>query len=268
MSGLTARARKARAFFVRDLRTDMSYRVTFLFEAGNIMATLTAFYFLAKIMGDRVAGGYAPFPFLLLGMAVNGYLSTALYCFSQGVRGSQQAGVLKAVLGAPITPLEFLFYSSLYPLCRAALDGFLYILGGWLLGIPLGKMNLPVVLILFVLSVAAHAGIGILSATFAVVFKKGDPLLWVFGGLSWLLGGVFYPLSVLPGWMQQLAQLLPISHALQGMRAAMLDGASLSEVGPEITRLALFVAISLPVGALAFQAGIRRARHSGSLGHF
>ncbi len=261
-------AGKARAFFLRDLRTDMSYRFTFLLEAANIFATLSAFFFLSKIMGASIAGRYQPFPFLLLGMAMNGYLTTALYCFSQGVRGSQQVGVIKTVLGAPISPLEFLVYSSLYPLCRAAFDAMIYILGGTLFGMSLARMNLSAALVIFVLSVAAYASIGILSATFALIFKKGDPLIWLFGGLSWLLGGVFYPLEVLPGWMQQAAHLLPISHALKGMRAALLEGASIAQLGPEIASLAIFLALTLPISLAVFYSGIRWSRTSGSLGHF
>src|SRR3989304_1137243 len=194
---------KAWAFFRRDFRNDVSYRLSFILEVLNIFLTLASFYFLSKLLGERVAGRYAPFPFLLLGMAVNGYMTTALYCFSQSIRGSQQMGVLKAVLATPVSPLGFVFYSSLYPLFRAAVDGMVYLAGGVALGLSLGQMNLLSALVLFVLSVLAFATIGILSATFALVFKKGDPLLWVVGGLSWLLGGGFSPLEVLAPLMRE-----------------------------------------------------------------
>jgi len=263
-----AAALTAWAFFRRDFRNDISYRLSFLLEILNILLTLASFYFLSKLLGERVSGRYAPFPFLLLGMAVNGYMNTALYCFSQSIRGNQQVGVLKALLATPLSPLGFVFYSSLYPLFRAALDALVYLAGGMLLGVSLAQMNLFPALVLFVLSVLAFAGIGILSATFALVFKKGDPLLWVVGGLSWLLGGVFYPLEVLPPLLRQAAALLPITHALSGMRMAILEGASLAAVTPQIAALSLFAAIGLPVSLLLFLAGMRWTRASGSLGHF
>ena len=259
---------KAWAFFRRDFRNDVSYRLSFILEIMNIILTLASFYFLSKLFGERVAGRYAPFPFLLLGMAVNGYMTTALYCFSQSIRGSQQMGVLKAVLATPVSPLGFVFYSSLYPLFRAAVDGAVYLAGGVALGLSLANMNLLSALVLFVLSVLAFASIGILSATFALVFKKGDPLLWVVGGLSWLLGGVFYPLEVLPPLLRQAAALLPITHALTGMRMAILEGASLSLLAPQVVALALFAALGLPLSLVLFQAGMRWTRTSGSLGHF
>jgi ABC-2 type transport system permease protein len=256
------------AFFRRDFRNDISYRFSFILEVLNIILTLGSFYFLSKLIGEHISGRYAPFPFLLLGMAVNGYMNTSLYCFSQSIRGNQQVGVLKAVLSTPVSPLGFVFFSSLYPLFRAALDALVYMAGGLLLGLSLGQMNLLSAVVLFVVSVLAFASLGILSATFALVFKRGDPLLWAVGGLSWLLGGVFYPLEVLPPYLRQVAALLPITHALSGMRMAILEGASLAVVAPQIMALGLFAAIGLPISLLLFIAGMRWTRTSGSLGHF
>jgi ABC-2 type transport system permease protein len=263
-----ARAQKAWAFFRRDFRNDISYRLSFILEAVNIALTLSSFYFLSKLLGERLSGGYAPFPFLLIGMAVNGYMTTSLYCFAQSIRGNQQVGALKAVFATRISPGGFIFYSALYPMFRAALDAAAYLIGGLFFGMSLSGINLLSALTLFLLSVLAFGSIGIISATFALVFKKGDPLLWFFSGLSWLLGGVFYPLDVLPPALQQLAAWLPITHALSGMRKAVLEGAPLASLAPELEALSLFALIGLPVSLYLFHAGMRWTRTSGSLGHF
>jgi ABC-2 type transport system permease protein len=135
-------------------------------------------------------------------------------------------------------------------------------------GLSLGRVNLLAVLLLFLLSVAAFSSIGILSATFTLVFKRGDPLLWLFAGLSWLLGGVFYPLEVLPRFLQHAGQLLPITHALVGMRAALLCNASILELLPQIGVLGVFALVGLPLSLLAFHLGVRWARVTGTLSHF
>ena len=267
MNSLPFDSRKATALFLRDLRTDISYRLSFLIEAANVLVTVASFYFFSTTLSGHLSGSYQPFPFLLLGLAVNSYLITALYCFAQGIRGSHSPGLIKAVLGAPISPGEFLLYSSLYPVFRAGLDGMLYLAGGVMLGLRLERINFVAVALFFALAVAAHAGIGMVSAAFTVLFKKGDPLIWLMGGLSWLMGGVFYLLDVLPLWMQRVAAILPLSHALKGTRAAVLDGASISQLIPEIGALGLFSLVSLPVGVTVFRAAVRRARETGALGH-
>jgi ABC-2 type transport system permease protein len=259
---------KAWAFFKRDLLTDLSYKLSFAFQVVDILVGIGSFYFLARILGKAAFRGYEPFPFILVGMAVNGYMTTCLVCFAQAIRGNQPPGTLKTVLVTPTSPLAFVLFSSLYPSVRAALDAVLYLLAGTLFGLSLGRVNFAAVLLLFLLSVAAFSSIGILSATFTLVFKRGDPFLWLFAGLSWLLGGVFYPLQVLPRFLQHAGQFLPITHALVGMRAALLHHASILELLPQIGVLGLFGLVGMPLSLLGFHLGVRWARVTGTLSHF
>ena len=122
--------------------------------------------------------------------------------------------------------------------------------------------------LIFLLSAAAFSSIGILSATFTLVFKRGDPILWLFGGLSWVLGGVYYPIEVLPRFLRHAAELLPVTHALVAMRGALLRHASFAELLPQIGVLAGFALLGMPLSLLAFHLGVRWARINGSLSHF
>jgi ABC-2 type transport system permease protein len=263
-----ATAWKAWAFFKRDLLVDISYRFSFALQVLDIMVAIGSFYFLARLVGATAFRGYEPFSFILIGMAVNGYMTTSMVCFGQAIKGNQPTGTLKAVLATPTSPAAFILFSSLYPSFRSAIDAGLYLLGGMLLGISLARVNFVAVLVIFVLSLLAFSSIGVLSATFTIVFKRGDPMLLLVTGLSWLLGGVFYPLSVLPPFLQHVARLLPITHALDGMRAAMLGGASLAGLLPQIAILSLFGLVGLPLSLLVFCLGVRWARVTGTLSHF
>jgi ABC-2 type transport system permease protein len=259
---------KAWAFLKLGLLTDISYKLSFAFQIVDILLGIAAFYFLARLLGEQTPQGYAAFPFILVGMAVNGYMTTSMVCFAQGIRGDQLMGTLKAMLATRTAPLTLILLSALYPLVRATVDAGLYLLGGVLFGLSLGQANVPAALLFFVVSLSAFSSIGILSATFTLVFKRGDPLLWFFGSLSWLLGGVFYPLEVLPEFLQRIAQLLPITHALEGMRAALLSGAAVVELLPQIETLALFGLVGLPISLIGFSLGVRRARVTGTLSHY
>lgn len=259
---------KAWAFFKRDLATDLSYKLSFAFQLANIFIALGAFYFLAHILGPGAFRGYEPFAFILVGVAVNDYMTTSMACYGQAMRGNQPLGTLKMVLATPTSPSAFVLLSSVYPVLRAAFDALVYVLAGVLFGLNLGRVNVAGVLVIFLLSVMAFSSIGICSATFTVVFKRGDPLMWLFAGLSWLLGGVYYPLSVLPRFLREASALLPITHALNGMRAALLEGASLRQLAPEMGILAVFGVIGLPLSLAGFAWGVRRARVSGSIAHF
>jgi ABC-2 type transport system permease protein len=259
---------KAWAFFQRDLRTDLSYKLSFAVQGVHVLVMTASYYFLARFVGERTPDGYAAFPFMAIGIAVNGYMTTCLTCFTQAIRGGATTGTLKAVLTTPTSASVFIALSAIYPCTRALVDAVIYLLGASLLGLSLAHVSLPAVALLFGLSTLAFSSVGILSATFALVFKHGDPIVWLFVSLSWLLGGVFYPIDALPHLLQRVARLLPISHVLDGIRAALLNGAGVGEVLPQIGALAIFAALGVPVGLMAFHLGVQRARRRGTLSHF
>jgi ABC-2 type transport system permease protein len=248
---------KLRAFIRRDLAIDFSYRLSFALQAAHVLTAVAAFYFLSQLVGDTRPQGYASFPFMLVGLSVNAYMITCFVCFSQAIRGGQPAGTLKAILATPTSSGAFLLCSSVYPFIRASLDA----------GVTLRHVNLLAVALVFVLSLLAFSSIGILSATFTLVFRRGDPLLWLFGSGSWLLGGVLYPIDLLPVPLQQLATLLPITHAAEGMRAALLGGASPALIAAEVRALTLFALVGFPASMLVFHLGIDHAKRAGTLDH-
>ncbi len=258
---------KLRAFLKRDVATDVSYRLSFVFEAIHVGITVAAFFFLSRMLGDARPQGYASFPFILVGMAVNAYMTTCLVCFSQTIRGSQLAGTLKAILSTPTSPTAFLVCSSAYPFIRASLDAGVYLAAGVVFGLSVSRMNVPAAGLVLVLSLLAFSSVGILSATFTLVFKRGEPLLWLFGSGSWLLGGVLYPTDLLPPALQQISAILPITHAVNGLRAAVLNGASAADIAGELGRLALFAGVCGPLSVLAFGLGVDHARRRGTLDH-
>jgi ABC-2 type transport system permease protein len=98
-----------------------------------------------------------------------------------------------------------------------------------------------------------------------MVLKRGDPLNWVFTNLSWVLGGVFYPVTVLPDWVQKISYLLPITYSLEGMRGALLKGYTIRGLLPDIIPLLIFTVIMLPSSVWIFQYAVKRAKVDGSL---
>ena len=258
---------KLRAFIKRDVAIDFRYRLSFALEAVHVLMAVAAFYFFSQLVGQTRPQGYESFPFMLVGLAVNGYMITCFVCFSQAIRGSHPAGMLKAILVTPTPPSVFLMCSSVYPFMRASADAGAYLGAGVLFGLPLWHVNAAAVALVFVLSLLAFSSIGIISATFTLVFQRGDPLLWLFGSGSWLLGGVLYPVDVLPTSLQHLSRLLPITHAVDGMRAALLSGASPALIAADLRALALFALVGFPVSVLAFSLGIDHAKRVGSLDH-
>ena len=71
-------------------------------------------------------------------------------------------------------------------------------------------------------------GIGMMTAVLPLISpEKGAQLGFVAQGMLLVVSGVYYPVSVLPTWMEWLSVISPATYALRGIRASILDGAGL-----------------------------------------
>ena len=83
--------------------------------------------------------------------------------------------------------------------------------------------------------------------------------------LSFLLGGVFVPLTVFPEWMQKCAVVIPVVPALHGFRQAVLHDANWATMWPDIAHVLVFMAVLVPLSIVALRWAVRRAMLDGSL---
>jgi ABC-2 type transport system permease protein len=266
-AGLT----KVWAFVTRDFRLQVSYRLAFLLQSFGILFTVASFYFVALLFGEAAAphlqeygGDY--FAFVLVGIAFVRYQGVAMSTFAATIRRGQMMGTLEAMLVTPTRLSTVLVSSSLWNFAFTSVQVLVYLLlGAFLFGADLGQTNLVAAMVIQVLTILAFSGIGILSASFTMVFKRGDPINFLFSSVSTLLGGVLYPVTVLPGWLQPVSHLIPLTYSLRAMRRAILTGDSLSALSPDVLALCLFAAVLLPMSFVAFGYAVKRAKIEGSL---
>jgi ABC-2 type transport system permease protein len=253
------------ACFRRDLADDLSYRLTFIIELLDTLVLLAGVFLFSRGLGLARTSGYAPFPFLFVGLAVNTALTTCLVSFASSIRGSRAHGTLRALMLAPAPPAAQVLASAAYPFFRGTLDAGLHVLMAVLFGLSLSQANVPGALLVFLLALAAASSIGIAAGAFAVVFKRGDPLLWLVGVVSLMLGGVFYPVDMLPPALAAVAWITPIAPALAAMRPLLLDGVPIQAVATPVIVLALYGAIGVPASLLLLNTAVRHARRRGTI---
>ena len=263
-----------RAFLLRDFYTEISYRMGCLMSIGGIFFRATLFYFLAVFVGDAVSpllrdynGDY--FAFILIGVAFGSYFGTGLSGFASALRQAQTTGTLEAMMMTP-TPVSLVIVgSAVWSYTFTTLRVLIYLLIGTLLfDVNLNQANYLGALVSLGLAITAFASIGIITASVIMVIKRGDPLTAVFGNLTNIIGGVFYPVEILPDWLQTIANLLPITYALRAMRLALLTGATWTKLAPNLIALVLFCLILFPLSLLIFRFAVNRARLDGSLAHY
>jgi ABC-2 type transport system permease protein len=263
-----------RAFFLRDLRTALSYRFSVLLGWGNIFLFLLTFFFISRTFDQAATPllaryGVDYFSYVLVGIAFMSFLQVALTSFTNDIRIGQMTGTLEAILVTPISMPQFLLASGVYNFGVTSLRVLLYLaLGGLVFGVGYSTANPGAAVVALVLTILSFSGLGILSASFTLAFKRGDPVTMFLSSASVVFGGVFFPVEVLPPWLQNISALLPMTYALRAVRLALLRGATWGELRGDLIALALFSMILLPLGAAAFRWAIARARAAGSLAHY
>ncbi|HYX76126.1 MAG TPA: ABC transporter permease, partial [Gaiellaceae bacterium] len=126
--------------------------------------------------------------------------------------------------------------------------------------------NFAAALAILLIASVSFFGIGMMTAVLPLISpEKGTQLGFVAQGLLLVVSGVYYPVSVLPGWMQALAKISPATYALRGCRAAIIDGAGLTDLWTEIWALLVIGAVSVPLGLWTFRTGERYAKKHGKL---
>jgi len=186
--------------------------------------------------------------------------------FASSIRDGQMTGTLEIMLLSPSRLSAILLSSSIWPYIMTTVNVIVYLVVGMLVfGFSVSQANFLTALVVLILSIASFSGFGILSAAVVLVVKKGDPIAIVFGGVSTLLSGVFYPITVLPGWLTPLSHALPMTYALDAMRLAMLKNASLYDVRLDILAMLGFAVVLIPLSFFVFRKALKRAKKEGSL---
>ncbi|HYL45404.1 MAG TPA: ABC transporter permease [Candidatus Limnocylindrales bacterium] len=265
--------RKIGAFFVRDLAIARGYRGALLLEFLESLFGVATYYYLSRFVQSpelerALPSGSSYFAFALIGFAFFDYLSVSMTAFESSLEEARQNRTLEALLVTQ-TPLPVILAgSAVYPFAALALRTCVYFAWGALLFgfLPHSANWLGAVAILLA-SILAFAGLGILSASYQILFKRGNPAKWIVLGVSGLVGGMMYPVAILPHPLQILARLIPVTYSLEGMRAALLSGAAWSGLWRSLAALLIFAAILLPLSFAVFAWALRRTKISGTLTH-
>lgn len=262
-----------RAFVVRDFLTDSSYKTGFLLSLGVTVVSVVVFYFLSRLV-DGVAqplvaqygGDY--FAFAIVGIAFSQYLAVGMSTIGSKIREGQMTGTLELMLVSPSRLTVVLLSSALWAHIYAALSIVAYLVGGALLGMDISRVDIPMALLAFALTLLSFNALGLLAGAIVLLIKQGNPVNWLVTGASLVLGGVLYPVGVLPGPLQALSALLPLTHALELLRRSILLGQGPAQLWPELLALAVLTAIYLPLGVTICRWSVDRGRIDGSLAQF
>jgi ABC-2 type transport system permease protein len=204
---------------------------------------------------------------LLIGAVIWSYLGIVFEIIVETVAWERWEGTIEYTFMAPLSRPVHLIGMGLFAVGFGVVRaGIVVTVIAAFFGLHMPDANfLAAVLVLAVASVS-FIGIGMMTAVLPLISpEKGTQIGFVGQGILLVVSGVYYPVSVLPGWMQWLSKISPATYALDGIRKAILDGAGVGAMWSSIWPLLIIGAVAIPLGLEIFRRGERHAKRHGKL---
>lgn len=264
--------RKLPAFLRRDLLVALSYRTLFIGDIVALVMQALLFAYVGKLVDPSAMPSYdghqaSYIEFAAIGIAVGAFTQLGLARAATAIRNEQLLGTLDPMLSTP-TEVETIQIGSVtfdlvyVPVRTAVFFALMFAFYGlsyeWSGAVPS--------LVILLLLIPSVWGLGVVGAAVVMTFRRGTAAVGLAGMFIALASGAYFPLSLLPEWLQVIMRATPMAVALQKIRDALLGGTGWSGIGGAAAILLVWAVCSLAVGLVAFRRALARERRLGTLG--
>jgi ABC-2 type transport system permease protein len=204
---------------------------------------------------------------LLIGAVVWAYLGIIFEFLTETVAWERWEGTIEYTFMAPLSRSMHLagqgLFAILYGLARAIL---LFVVVAFFFDLQLPNADFLAALVVIAVASVSFIGIGMMTSVMPLISpEKGMQLGFIAQGMLLVVSGVYYPVDVLPTWMQWIAVVSPATYALDGARDAIIEGAGVMSLWDEIWPLIVIGIVSIPAGLWVFGRGEQYAKRHGKL---
>jgi ABC-2 type transport system permease protein len=265
MSALRGYAGAAAATVKRDAAVFVSYRTRFVTQMLAMLLTMTMFYYVSKLVRPGVVGPHGRyFAYVVVGIVAMAVLTAALNT-AQLVRMELLAGTFERMVISPVGPVAGVVALALFPvLYSIGLAGVMLVLAAAIFGFPIHLGGVPSALGVSAVAALAFTCIGLLFAAGVLAFKSAMGATWVIAAFS-ILGGIYFPLRLIPGWIRWFSDVQPFTPAVDLLRHQLLGTASVQPVAVELAKLAGFCAVLMPLAVTVLWLAVNASRRRGTL---
>lgn len=222
----------------------------------------------ALVLFQQASGMDDYLGFIAVGTTIWMWQNVVLWNLGLALRQEQLRGTLETNWLSPTWRFSFLLGSSLTQLVTM----FIFLLVsavefGLVFGVTF-RGSFWLALLVLLASIPSVYGLGTVFASLVITVKEANAFVQLVRGIVMVFCGITFPISLLPGWMEQVARWLPQTYVIRAMRLAVLTDASISQLVPDLVALMLFGLLWLATGYLMFSWMERRARRTGSIGQY
>jgi ABC-2 type transport system permease protein len=205
---------------------------------------------------------------LMIGAIFWNYLSVVFSWIAETIAVERWEGTLEYTFMAPVRRWTQLLGSCLYAMVFGLVHTgvILIVMMVFFRQLDLSVGNVSTAVVFVGLGSFSIVGIGMMAAILPLLYvERGAQMTFVLQSCLLLVSGVYYPVSVLPDWMQVLSKLSPATYVLDGVRAGLLDGVPVSALLYDVVPLIIMGIVLIPTGLWAFGRAEKYAKRTGKL---
>jgi len=257
----------------RDFLIWKSYRFASFLNIFVIYVQVLIMYYVSKTInvGSIRIKDYNEkyIPFFFIGIVLTGYFLSALQKFSLKIKREQIIGTFEAVISTPISNFSFISGLAIWDFLWGGIQVFVYfLLGAFFFNFQFGIVHFMSFALVLTLGMISFISFAIISASFSIYFKKTDPFNLLFAAAMSSLSGAYFPITLLPDYLQRMAKFIPLTYVLDASRLIFLKGYHVNLLKNQIVTLLAFCIILFPFSIAIFNLVIKQAMRDGTLSQY
>lgn len=259
--------RKLNAFFEKDVKIALTYKFNLLLQF--IWFSFISIIIFYTFMEPNNIDSNINYFHVFVSLASIDFMLSSLNVFSREVRIAQTTGTFEGVLITNTSPLTIILSSYARTFFRSIIRAMVYFLVcKFFFFDSLSLYNVFFLLITLVYFSIPFLALGLISASFIIVFKVGDVTNFIISIFSIFFSGIFFSTESLPSIYQNLGIINPINAYIQFSKFLLQDSFIFENYIAYFKIMFLEIIILFPLGVFLINYAFYVSKKSGSLSQY
>jgi ABC-type multidrug transport system permease subunit len=256
----------AGGMIARDWLLFTSYRAQLVSMFLNVFTGLALFYFLSRLIRVSSLGTSDQyFAYVVVGMVILEVLQST-FGVSATLRGELLSGTFERLILSPFGAIAAMIATMVFPFISSLImSGVLLAVATLVFGVPIHWATAPWAIPIALLGTAAFAAFGMLMTAATLVFKRAISGVGLLVTLITLTSGIYFPIALLPHWIQWFSHVQPFTPSVELLRHALVNTPMHDPVWVGVAKLAGFGVVMLPLSYAALRIGLRIGQRRGTI---
>ena len=194
-----------------------------------------------------------PLDYLVSGLMGFAILGLTIFGMAAGFTADKKTGAIARLKATPITAVHLVASTALVYAILAIISVAIMVAAAVIIFDFDMIGNWFSFAAFIVISTISLLGIGLIIGGWANNDKQAAPIAQLVAFPMMFLSGVFFPVFLMPEWLQNIAKWIPLTHVNDGLRLISSQGRSITDVWPQIWPLLIWGAVAYIVASKVFR---------------